>query len=128
RFLDDFGFEYEFRSSKEQYRSGAFNGGLQRILECYDDVRDVILPTLGQKRGDAADRSSWSPFMPVCEQCGKVYTTRVTATHVADGRISYACDEDFTTRGNTVKACGHAGDMPIGDGHVKVGWKVDWAL
>ena len=128
RFLDDFGFEYEFRSSKDQYRAGVFNGGLQRILECYDEVRDVILPTLGQKRGDDSDRSTWSPFMPVCESCGKVYTTRVTATHVADGRIGYACDEDFTTRGNTVKSCGHTGEMAIGDGNVKVGWKVDWAL
>lgn len=128
RFLDDFGFEYEFRSSKDQYRGGVFNGGLQRILDCYDAVRDVIIPTLGQKAGDGADRSSWSPFMPVCENCGKVYTTRVTDTHPADGRISYACDQDFTTRGNTVAACGHTGDMPVGDGNVKVGWKVDWAL
>ncbi len=127
-FLDEFGFEYEFRSSKDQYRGGVFNGGLQRILDCYDEVRDVILPTLGQKRDDTSDRSEWSPFMPVCEACGKVYTTRVVETHVADGRISYACDQDFTTRGNTVTACGHAGTMPIGDGNVKVGWKVDWAL
>lgn len=128
RFLDDFGFEYEFRSSKDQYRGGVFNEGLQRILDRYDAVRDVILPTLGQKRDEVTDRSEWSPFMPVCPNCGKVYTTRVTATHAADGRISYACDQDFTTRGNTVRACGHSGDMAIGDGNVKVGWKVDWAL
>lgn len=127
-FLDDFGFEYEFRSSKDQYRSGVFNGGLQRILETHDAICDVILPTLGQKRDDDADRSAWSPFMPVCESCGKVYTTRVTAIHPDDGRLSYACAQDFTTRGNTVASCGHAGDMAVGDGNVKVGWKVDWAL
>ena len=127
-FLDQFGFDYEFRSSKDQYRAGVFNGGLQRILENYEAVRDVILPTLGQKKGDAGDRSAWSPFMPVCESCGKVYTTRVTDIHVAEGEVSYACDQGFTTRGNSVEACGHAGRMSVGDGHVKVGWKVDWAL
>lgn len=128
RFLDEFGFEYEFRSSVDQYRSGAFDDGLQRILDCYEDVREVILPTLGQKKGDSADRSDWSPFMPVCEACGKVYTTRVEETHAGEGELSYACDQSFTNRGNSVEACGHTGRMSVGGGNVKVGWKVDWAL
>lgn len=127
-FLDQFGFEYEFRSSKDQYNSGVFNHGLQRILDEYDAIRDVILPTLGQKKGADGDTSGWSPFMPICENCGKVYTTSVVETHVADGELSYACDLPFTNRGNTVDPCGHTGRMPVGDGNVKVGWKVDWAL
>ena len=128
-FLDHFGFQYDFKSSQDQYRSGVFNEGLQRILQNYDAVRDVILPTLGQKKGEGEDRSTWSPFMPVCESCGKVYTTRVVETHIDEGELTYACDLSFTnSRGYEVKACGHSGRMPIGDGNVKVGWKVDWAL
>lgn len=119
RFLDSFGFDYEFKSSRDQYRGGVFNDGLLQILRHYDAVRDVILPTL---RPD--NRARWSPFFPVCEQCGKVYTTRVTDVHPADGAISYACDQGF----RNVDSCGHRGRMPVTDGHVKVGWKVDWAL
>lgn len=123
-FLDQFGFDYTFKSSKDQYRGGVFNDGLHRILERYDAVRDVIIPTLGQKKGESEDRSNWSPFMPICESCGKVYTTRVTDTHPEDGEISYACDASF----KNCDACGHEGRMPVTDGRVKVGWKVDWAL
>ncbi|MFU8805359.1 MAG: lysine--tRNA ligase, partial [Bradymonadaceae bacterium] len=118
-FLDSFGFEYEFKSSKEQYRSGVFNDGLLRILECYEAVRDVIIPTLSEE-----NRAAWSPFFPVCQNCAKVYTTRVTAIHPEDGTVSYKCDQSF--RG--IEACDHEDRVPVTDGNVKVGWKVDWAL
>ena len=46
-FLDSFGFEYEFASSTEYYAAGRFDAALIRVLECYDEVMAVILPTLG---------------------------------------------------------------------------------
>jgi lysyl-tRNA synthetase class 1 len=49
-FLDGFGFDYEFYSATEQYRSGAFDGVLLRALEKYDAIMDVMLPTLGEER------------------------------------------------------------------------------
>src|SRR5690349_18388317 len=60
-FLDSFGFEYEFKSATEQYKSGAFDKALLRVLEKYDEVIAVILPTLGPER-----RATYSPFLPVC--------------------------------------------------------------
>ena len=49
-FLDGFGFEYEFLSATEQYRSGAFDEVLLRALKKYDDIMKVMLPTLGAER------------------------------------------------------------------------------
>lgn len=118
-FLDSFGFQYEFKASSEQYRSGAFNQGLLRILERYDAVRDIILPTLRPE-----NREVWSPFFPICEHCGKVNSTRVTATHPDRGEISYVCDQDY----KNIPSCGHSGRISVCDGNAKVGWKVDWAL
>ena len=118
-FLDSFGFDYTFKSSKDQYRNGVFNEGLEAILEHYGEIRDVIVPTLREE-----NREDWSPFFPVCENCGKVYTTRVTDIHPDRGTISYVCDDDF--RG--MVPCGDESEIPVTDGNVKVGWKVDWAL
>ncbi|RAL20956.1 lysine--tRNA ligase [Lujinxingia litoralis] len=118
-FLDSFGFEYDFVSSSQQYRSGVFNPGLTRILECYDEVRQVITPTLSKDK-----REDWSPFFPICRQCGKVYTTRITAVNPEAGTVSYACDKSF--RG--IESCGNHDTVPVTDGNVKVGWKVDWAM
>src|SRR5213080_5334636 len=57
RFLDRFGFEYEFLSATECYRAGMFDATLRRMLEVYDEVMDIILPTLGPER-----RATYSPF------------------------------------------------------------------
>ena len=60
RFLDRFGFEYEFLSATECYKAGRFDATLLKMLEVYDKVMDIILPTLGPER-----RATYSPFLPV---------------------------------------------------------------
>src|SRR4051794_23415407 len=47
RFLDTFGFNYEFASATEYYKSGKFDAVLLRAAERYDDIMAVMLPTLG---------------------------------------------------------------------------------
>ena len=49
-FLDRFGFEYEFLSSTECYKSGRFDAALLNVLQNYEKVRDIVLPTLGPER------------------------------------------------------------------------------
>ena len=61
RFLDRFGFEYEFLSATECYKAGRFDATLSKMLEVYDEVMDIILPTLGPER-----RATYSPFLPIC--------------------------------------------------------------
>lgn len=118
-FLDAFGFEYEFRSSTEAYRRGDFNAGIKILLDRVEQVLEVILPTLKEE-----NRPRWSPFLPRCENCGRVYTTRVTAHLKEREAVEYACDTPF----GEVAGCGHRGAVSVYDGAVKMGWKVDWAL
>jgi lysyl-tRNA synthetase, class I len=119
RFLDAFGFEYEFRSSSDAYRSGRFDEGLLRVLHHADDIARILVPTLGAER-----RQGWTPFFPVCSACGRVYTTEVTAMHPDRGTLEYTCGGAF----EGVPGCGHAEETPVTGGRVKVGWKIDWAL
>ena len=118
-FLDRYNFEYTFQSSFEAYTRGDFNHGLSVILQKVEDIKALILPTMS-----AAKRTHWSPFFPICEKCGRIYSTRVTGYHPDDNSIDYACDREDSA----VPNCGHKGSTPIFDGRVKVGWKVDWAL
>src|SRR5438128_3949186 len=87
-FLDSFGFEYEFKSATELYKSGAFDKALLRVLETYDEVIEVILPTLGPER-----RATYSPFLPVPEKTGVVLQVPIVEPDVASGTIVYR-DED----------------------------------
>src|SRR3712207_3110779 len=59
-FLDDFGFDYEFLSATECYRSGLFDQTLLKVFERYDAVMAIMLPSLREER-----QQTYSPFLPV---------------------------------------------------------------
>ena len=118
--LSGFGFEFNLKSSAAEYAGGVFNGALHRVLECYDEIKGVILPTLR--------REHWSPIMPVCENCGRVNTTLVSAHDTARDRVSYECTISSGVGESEVSGCGHKGEVTVMDGHVKCQWRVDWAL
>jgi lysyl-tRNA synthetase class 1 len=117
-FVAEMGVEAEFMSSSECYSSGRFDEGLVKLLENDERVKSIVLPTLKPET-----RKSWSPFLPICEACGR-YTTVVTEIHPEAGELSYACNTVF----GGAEPCGHSARTPVTGGRVKVGWKVDWAL
>jgi len=119
RMLDRYRFSYVFKSSRDQYRGGVFNDGLRAILRHADAVRDIILPTLSSDK-----RDEWSPFIPICADCGRLYSTVVTGYHPERDAVSYRCEREFAGQAG----CGVAAEASILDGGSKVGWKVDWAL
>ncbi len=119
-FLDSFGFDYEFKSSAAEYASGAFNEGLARALDHVEKIRSIVIPTMQKE-----SREQWSPFMPICENCGKNLTTRVTACFPEKRELEYVCDGAAAEK---LKGCGHRAVTSVLSGKVKLGWKADWAL
>lgn len=110
-FLDEFGFDYEFQSSTDWYRSGRFDKGLLRVLECYDDVINVVLPTLGEER-----RETYSPFLPIDEETGRVLQVPVIERNVDAGTIVYLRED------------GKKIETPVTGGRCKLQWKADWGM
>ncbi len=110
-FLDEFGFDYEFVSATECYTSGRFDETLLGVLGHYDDVINVILPTLGTER-----QATYSPFLPVCPKTGRVLQVPVVEHDADAGTIVYE-DEDGT-RVETL----------VTGGKCKLQWKADWAM
>jgi lysyl-tRNA synthetase class 1 len=111
RFLDQFGFDYEFVSATECYRAGRLDAALLRMLEVYDQVMDIILPTLGPER-----RATYSPFLPVSPTTGKVLQVPMIERNPKKGTVVYV-DPDT----------GKKVESPVTGGHVKAQWKADWA-
>ena len=66
-FLDSFGFDYTFLSSTECYKTGLFDPVLMEILENYENIMEVMLPTLRDER-----KKTYSPFLPICPSTGHV--------------------------------------------------------
>ena len=118
-FFDASGFDYEFQSSREAYVRGDFDEGLSILLAKAEEVRQIIVPTLREQ-----NRQHWSPFFPICPNCGSIMATRVTAYHPSRGTVSFTCDLDT----GHYTGCGASGEQSVFGGNAKVGWKVDWAL
>src|SRR5687768_871960 len=94
------------------YRSGRFDATLLRMLAAYDEVKEIILPTLGPER-----RATYSPFLPISPRTGVVLQVPTVARDVNAGTITYIDPET-------------GGEMttPVTGGRVKCQWKADWAL
>ncbi len=111
RFLDTFGFDYEFASATDYYRSGKFDAALLRAAERYDDIMKVMLPTLGPER-----QATYSPFLPISPISGRVLYVPMKEVNAKDGTITFA-DED-----------GHDTTVPVTGGYVKMQWKPDFGM
>src|SRR5207249_10553892 len=74
-FLDRFGFEYEFQSATECYKSGRFDKMLLTMLQHYDEVQAIMLPTLGEER-----QQTYSVFLPISPKTGRVLYVPVVKT------------------------------------------------
>ena len=61
KFLNEFKFNYTFKSSTDTYKKGLFNTALLLVLEKYEQIKELYLPTLGKER-----QKTYSPFLPVC--------------------------------------------------------------
>lgn len=109
RFLDTFGFDYEFASATEYYKSGRMDAILKRVAERYDDIMAIMLPTLGPER-----RATYSPFLPISPKTGRVLYVPIKKVNVEDATITFD-DED-----------GEETTLSVTGGRVKLQWKPDF--
>jgi lysyl-tRNA synthetase, class I len=112
----EIGVEAERYHMRDVYQSGLLNETIDRVLAHADIVRDVYAAVSNSQRP-----SDWIPFQAVCENCGRIGTTRAVAY---DGReVAYQCRIDAVT---WARGCGYHGSVSPFDGHGKLPWKLEW--
>ena len=109
-FLDSFKFKYNFQSSTALYNGGFFNPTLKIILDNYEGIMNIIIPTLGKER-----QQTYCPFLPICPDTGHVLEIPLLEIDKEKSRII------FDNKGKKLEAS-------ILDGNCKLQWKVDWAM
>ena len=109
RFLDTFGFKYEFYSATEFYSSGRFDKVLLRAVEKYDAIMEVMLGSLREER-----RKTYSIFLPIHPETGCVLYVPIKSVSAEEGTITFD-DEKGTEM-----------TLPVTGGNVKLQWKPDF--
>lgn len=110
-FLDGFGFDYEFASATDYYKSGKFDDMLVRTLERYQKIMDIMLPTLGEER-----QATYSPILPISPTTGRVLYVPMKEVNPADATVTFE-DED-----------GRDVTLDVRGGKVKLQWKPDFGM
>jgi lysyl-tRNA synthetase class 1 len=110
-FLDHFGFEYEFMSSTDCYKSGRFDEALLKVLASFDRVMAIMLPSLREERAQ-----TYSPFLPIDSETGIVLQVPVVAHDAKAGTITYEKENKERVT------------VPVIGGNCKLQWKPDWAM
>ena len=110
KFLDQFKFNYIFISSTDTYQKGTFNNALLLVLEKYEKIIEIILPTLGKER-----QKTYSPFLPICPETGQVLEVPIIEIKKKEGKIIYK-------NGNKKI------ETEVTNGKCKLQWKIDWAM
>ena len=111
QFLDQYGFDYEFKSSSDCYTSGMFDEALLSLLKHYDKVMKIMLPTLGEER-----QQTYSPFLPLCPETGQVLQIPLIDSDVDKGEATFRREDNSEF------------SVPVTGGHCKLQWKPDWGM
>jgi len=109
RFLDRFGFEYDFVSARDFYRDGKMDEVLLRACERYDKIMEVMLASLREER-----QQSYSCFLPISPSTGRVLYVPMKHVDAKEGTVTFD-DED-----------GSEVTLPVTGGNVKFQWKPDF--
>ncbi len=111
-FLDRFAFDYTFVSASSVYASGRFDGLLRRVAAHYEQIMEIMLPTLGEER-----RETYAPILPICPHSGRIL--QVPLRLVDRERAVFSYHDPLSGESRHFEARG---------GQCKLQWKADWAL
>ncbi|HTY74333.1 MAG TPA: lysine--tRNA ligase [Candidatus Nanoarchaeia archaeon] len=119
--LDECGIEYKYYSAKEVYEKGLLLNEIRTILANAKKVGEIVKEEVGQER-----YTEVLPFFPICEKCGRIYTTKSYKFEPKTDKVLYKC-EGLEIRGKLIEGCGHQGEADIAKGEGKLTWKSEFA-
>jgi lysyl-tRNA synthetase class 1 len=119
--LDDLDIPYTFKSGAEVYKSGLLNDQIKKILDNAALVGRMIKELTGQEKYETV-----LPYTPICQNCGRLYTTVVSSYDQVALTVHYKCDSAEVGHA-IVRGCGYEGDRKVTEGEGKLIWKSEFA-
>jgi len=113
--MKKFGISCQVIRVNEYYEQGKFDEWARFYLKNEKEAKRIVEETSGKQ-----EKKDWFPLMPICENCGRIATTRVLSH---DGETyEYICDRDV----KYTKGCSFQGKAKISDHKYKITWRLHW--
>jgi len=114
--MDACGIEYKFVSGRDFYKRGGLNEQIIKILTNAEKVGKIVKEVTGSEKYLNA-----LPYFPVCENCGRIYTTRAYKFLSDERKVLYVC-EGMEIKGKWLEGCGYEGEVDPTKGKGKLSW------
>ena len=99
-----------------------FNEEIRAILLNAKKVGEIVKEEVGQEKFLEA-----LTYFVVCENCGRIYTTKAYEFLPKENKVLYAC-EGMEVKGRWLEGCGRKGEVDYRRGEGKLGWKGEFAV
>jgi len=119
--LDKCSIEYRYMSAKEAYEKGLLNNEMRTLLLNAKKVGEIVKQEVGQER-----YTEVLPYFPICENCGRIYTTKALEYLPDENKVLYVC-EGMEIKGRWIEGCGFKGEADVAKGEGKLSWKGEFA-
>lgn len=119
--LDKCNIKYKSMSATAAYKTDLLINEIRTILLNAKKVGEIVKEEVGQDR-----YMEVLPYFPVCQDCGRIYTTKALDFLPENDTVVYSC-EGIEIGGKKIKGCGHKGDLDITSGNGKLSWKGEFA-
>jgi len=119
--LDTAGADYNPMSGTKVYGDGVLNEEILTIMGNSEKAGEIIKEELGQEK-----YTETIPYFPVCESCGRIYTTNAYEYIPEEHKVLYRC-QGMEVKGRWLEGCGHEGEVDVLAGRGKLAWKVEFA-
>ena len=119
--LDKCGIEYRYISAKDAYEKGMLNNEIRTLLLNAKRVGEIVKEEVGQER-----YTEVLPYFPICESCGRIYTTKALEYMPDENKVLYVC-EGMEIKGRWIEGCRFKGEADVTRGEGKLSWKGEFA-
>lgn len=120
--LEKFGVKPVHYSGTDLYRKGEFHNEITNVLKNSEKVIQIL-----NKFKTEPVSGKFLPWSPICENCGKISTTKSYEWNPDNETVKYVC-EDVTLAGGKAEGCGHGGENYLKKGYGKLPWRIEWAM
>lgn len=119
--IKETGIEVTSASARNLYKTGKMGPQVKRLLLQGNRAGEIIKETTAQEKYIEV-----LPYHAICENCGKIYTTKAISFDEKNGKVEYLCEGD-EIGGKLLEGCGHHGWADINKDDGKLTWKVEFA-
>jgi lysyl-tRNA synthetase class 1 len=119
--IADAGIEFTPMSAKKLYSEGKMAPQIETALTQAEAIGKIIEETTNQDK-----YHEQLPYHAICEECGKIYTTKAISFDPKGRRVEYICEGD-KLKGKELEGCDHHGWADITKAEGKLTWKVEFA-